>query len=297
MKDYYETLGVANTASESEIKAAFRKKAKDCHPDRHPGDKQAEARFKDINEAYQHIGDTKSKAEYDSMRKFGGRMPKGFTAGGPHNFHFNFNGNDMGNIDDLINAFFDQGGPGFRGGPFTQQQQKRNRDLNITIEIGLEIILNNKDIPISFEHNGRKINLSAKLPIGIEHGTKMRFPGHGDNSIQGVPPGDLYAIINIQKHPIFRRERQNLLAELKIDAFDAILGAKLPFKCLDGNTVNVDIPRGTQHGSIVRVIGKGLPMQTAGVFGDLYLNITIIIPTNLNNEQIGNLHRVVNVGK
>jgi DnaJ-class molecular chaperone len=267
-----------------------------CHPDRHQGDKQAEEKFKELNEAYQHVGDAKSRSEYDQLKKFGGRSPRGFAAGNnAHDFSFNFNGHGMGSFEDVISEFFNQNQ--FRSGSFTQQQQpKHNRDLNISIEISLETILSNKDIPISFDHNGRKINLSAKLPIGVAHGTRMRFPGHGDNNIQGVPPGDLYAVIKIQNHPIFKREHQNLLAELKVDAFDAIVGAKLPFKCLDGNLAQVDVPSGTQHGSIIRVAGKGLPTHTVGNHGDLYLTISIVIPT-LNNKQIRHLKKVIAISK
>jgi curved DNA-binding protein len=296
MRDCYETLGVTDTASETEIKTAFRKLAMDCHPDRHAGDKQAEARFKELNEAYQHVGDAKSRADYDNSKKFNGRIPRGFNTGGQHDFHFNFNSGGMGNFEDIINEFFAQAQ---RGGAYNQQQQRptKNRDLNISIEITLETIMNNKDIPISFDHNGRKINLSASLPIGVEHGTRMRFPGHGDNSISGIPPGDLFAVIKIHNHPIFKRERQNLFAEFKVGAFDAILGAKVPFRCLDGNIVQVDVPIGTQHGSVVRVAGKGLPMHTVGNFGDLYLNVSITIPTNLNNEQIKDLKKIIIVGK
>jgi DnaJ-class molecular chaperone len=292
MNDFYEILGVPETASDDEIKSAFRKLAKTHHPDLNPGNKESEAKFKEINQAYQTLSDTKKKAEYDQIRKYGGidsRM-NGFS-GNPHEFHFEFNNIDMGNVDDLINQFFGQGA-GFRN-PFGRNQQRRNRDINIKVEITLEDILNDKDVPLAFEHQGKQINLIAKIPCGIENNTRMRFHGYGENNIQGIPSGDLYVTIFIANHSIFKREKQNLYAELTINAFDAMLGCNLPFTCIDGSKITINIPAGTQYGSLLRIPGKGLPFyQQLAKRGDMILSIVITIPKNLMPAQIKDLQKI-----
>lgn len=298
MTDFYSTLGVAETATDAEIKAAFRKLAMEHHPDKNQGNDAAEAKFKEINEAYQTLSDTSKRAEYDQMRKYGGMPggngfrgnPRGFRQG-PNEFHFEFGG-DPGNVDDIIRQFFHQNG--FRG-PFGQPRPQRNRDINVSIEVGLEDILHGKDMPLTIDNNGTSVNIVARIPAGVEHGTKMRFQGHGDSSIPNIPPGDLFVNINIRHHPIFRRDRQSLHAEMKIDAIDAILGHKFDFDCIDGSKINIDIPAGTQHGNVLRISGKGVPVyQHPDRRGDLFLTVAIVIPKDLTEDQIKNLKKVSN---
>lgn len=283
MRNSFEVLGVAETATDAEIKSAFRKLAMDCHPDRHQGDKKKEEKFKEINEAYQNIGTSDNRLKYKNEQRFANMGPRGF-----HSNSFNFGGDEgIDGINDFINQFFSQGG--FSGRP--QPQQRRNRDINITIEVSLETLHKGTEIPVVFTHNNQPVNLSVKLPYGIEHGTRMRFQGHGDNTNQGLPPGDLYATIKINRHPIFSREQQHLLADITVDAIDAIVGAKLPFVCLDGKTETISVPAGTQHDSIIRVVNKGLP-TSATSFGDLFLKISISIPKNVTSEQKKQLKKI-----
>ena len=294
MTDFYSTLGVAETATDAEIKAAFRKLAMEHHPDKNQGNDAAEAKFKEINEAYQTLSDANKRAEYDQIRRYGGqpgggRGPQGFNFN-QHEFHFDFNGGP-GNVDDIIRQFFHQNG--FNRGPFGQQRPQRNRDLNVAIEVSLEDVLTGKDIPLTFDNNGTSVNIVVRIPAGVEHGVRMRFQGHGDSSIHNIPPGDLYVTINITRHSVFRRERSSLHAEMKIDAIDAILGHSFDFICIDGNVINIDIPAGTQHGNVLRVTNKGMPnYQQPDKRGDLFLTVMIVIPKDLADDQIKNLKKI-----
>lgn len=298
MKDFYKILGVAETATEADIKAAFRKLAIAHHPDKNQGDPDSEAKFKEVNEAYQNLGDEKKRAEYDAMRRYGGMPgggfqgnPRGFS-NGTHEFHFDFGaGPGMGDVNDIIDQFFRQ--QGFGGHPFRQQRAPRNRDINVMIEVSLEDVFAGKDVPLTFDNNGTTINIVARIPAGVENGTRMRFQGHGDSSIPNIPPGDLYVTINIAQHAIFKRDRVSLQADLNIDAIDAILGHTYDFNCIDGSKIRIDIPAGTQHGSMLRVQGKGMPAyQQPNKRGDMFITVSIVVPKDLSDIHVKALKKI-----
>ena len=282
MQDYYSTLGVGENASDDEIKSAFRKLAMKYHPDRNPGDASAEEQFKKINEAYSTLSDRQKRAEYDNIKRYGGAQQ--FGHGGAQHFHFNFD--HMGSIDDVIQQFFAQNGFGH---PFAQQQRK-NRDLQFGVEITLEDAFIGKDLPIAFKANGQDVNVVVRIPPGIEHGTRMRFQGYGDKSIQNLPPGDLYVTINIYNHPRFRREGPHLHCVLNLDVIDAVVGTTIDLDCIDNTRVSVTIPAGTQHGTALRVRQKGMSVrQNPNQRGDLIVNVNLTVPRDLSAEQIETL--------
>lgn len=286
MQDYYSTLGVSESASDDEIKSAFRKLAMKHHPDRNPGDAGAEEQFKKINEAYSVLSDQQKRAEYDNMKRYGGAGH--FHQGGAQHFHFNFD--HMGNIDDIIHQFFSQNGFGH---PFAQQA-RRNRDLQFNIEITLEDAYTGKDLPIAFKANGQDVNVVVRIPPGIEHGTRMRFQGYGDKSQPNLPPGDLYVTINIYNHPRFRREGPHLHCVLNVDALDAIVGTSIEIDCVDNTRVSVVIPAGTQPGTALRIKQKGMPVrQNPSQRGDLIVNISITVPRDLAVEQLDTLKTLI----
>lgn len=283
MQDHYTTLGLAESATADEVKKAYRKMAMQYHPDKNPGDASAEERFKNINEAYAVLSDPNKRSEYDQMRRFGGGHPGGF---GSQEFHFSF-GEDpaFGNINDMINRFFRQNG--FGGDPFGQQHQpRRNRDLQMSVEITLEEAFSGKDLPIGFKANGHEVNIVVRIPAGVDHGTRMRFNGHGDRSQQGIPPGDLYVTINVYPHRIYRREGPHLHMDLRVDAIEAMVGCVTEITCIDGNKISLTIPSGTQHGTIMRIRERGMPMRGNTQRGDLMICVLIDIPKTLQPEHI-----------
>lgn len=285
MKDLYATLGVAATATDDEIKKAYRKLAMEHHPDRNLGDKSAEDRFKTINEAYSTLGDPSKRAGYDNQRRHGGGQ-NGFRQGqGRNEFHFDFGGDPgMAQFDDIIRQFFNQ--QGF-GGPFDNHHGvRRNRDLQLGIDITLEDAFAGKDMPVGFEVGGNQTNIVVRIPSGVDSGTRMRFQGHGDRSMANLPPGDLYATVNVIQHPIFRRDGPHLHCELKVDAIDAMLGCNQDISCIDGTRISMAVPPGTQHGTVMRMAGKGMPAHhNATQRGELYASISITIPRDLTDEQ------------
>lgn len=287
MQDFYSILGVSEGASDDEIKRSFRKLAMQYHPDKNQGDDKSEAKFKEINEAYATLSDQAKRAEYDQMRKYGASGAS-FGPGGSFNrggFSFNFGG--MNDINDIMNEFFNQAGFGPFGGAFHRAQQvRRNQDLQLSIELSLEDAFAGKDLPIAFDANGKHHSVVAKIPAGIENGTRMRFAGHGDKTFADLPPGDLYVTINVQNHPTFRRDGAHLHCALKLDALAATVGTNASVKCIDGNDVLLNIPPGTQHGTIFRLANRGMPIRNQRQCGDMYVNCSIEIPRNLSPSQL-----------
>lgn len=286
MDDHYNTLGVAENASEDDIKKAFRKLAMQHHPDKNPGNREAEERFKKINDAYGILGDRNKRAEYDQIRKHGGSRQQWDQ----HGFHFNAGG--FTNIDDMIRQFFNQNG--FDQDPFGFNNPRRNRDLQMSIEMSLEDAFTGKDVPVRFNNNGHDVNVVVKIPRGVENGIRMRFQGYGDKSVQGIPPGDLYITVIIQPHPTFHRDGPHLHTEIKVDAFEAMLGINREITCIDGGTISLNIPAGTQVGSVLRVKGRGMPLrQNQAQRGDLMATIGIVIPANLSDAHRAEVLRIL----
>lgn len=273
MENYYDTLGVAETASQDEIKSAYRKLAMQFHPDRNQGNAEAEAKFKKINEAYGTLGDPQHRSQYDHQRKFGGHPGGNPFQNGGFDFNFNFGGD----INDIINQFFNQG--------FTQRPT-RNRDFTFNLHISLEDAFTGKATPVQFSVNGTDYNLNVNIPAGIENGARIRYQGHGDRSNPNVPPGDLYIQVQILEHPIFRRQGPNLQMEIELDALQAVIGYTQTIQCIDGNSVQLTIPPGTQHGAVLRLRERGMPNRHNGQpRGDCFVGIRIRVPTDLSEAD------------
>lgn len=293
MQDHYSTLGLGESASADEIKKAYRKLAMQFHPDKNPGDASAEERFKQINEAYATLGDQAKRSEYDQMRRFGGANPGMGGGFGAHDFHFSFGGDPgFDNINDVINRFFRQNG---FGEPFGQQHHPRkNRDLQMSVEITLEEAFSGKDLPIGFKANGQDVNLVVRIPAGVENGTRMRFNGHGDRSQAGLPPGDLYVTINVYPNPIFRREGPHLHTDIRVDALEAAVGCTMELNCIDGGRISINVPAGSQNGTTMRIRERGMPIRGSNAHrGDLLVYIIIDVPRDLSPEHLSQLHGMV----
>ena len=279
MANHYETLGVAKDATQEEIKNAYRKLAMQYHPDRNQGNKAAEEKFKSINEAYETLSDTDKRNMYDYSGHNNGGNPFGqhFAHGFPPN------------IDDIFKEIFGNNSP-FR------QQPQRNRDISLTLTMSLEEAYFGKQMPIQFNDSvGNTVSLNISVPPGVESGNQMRFSGHGDKQHSNLPAGDLYIVIQILEHNRFSRNGANLYLTTKINALDAIVGKTIDITCIDNNTVKVKIPPGTQPNTKLNVKSKGMPIRSnQNVKGDLIIEVLIDIPTNLTEDDLNAIKRIIN---
>jgi len=257
MIDYYKTLGVERSATQDDIKKAYRKLAMKYHPDR-GGDSK---KFQEIQEAYATLGDDEKRFQYDN----------------PNQHHFNTS--NMG--DDIFSTFFGGGSPF----GFGFQQQQRNINIGANVTITLEDVLTGKtiDAEVSFR-NGQKKLVSINIPMGIDDNVQIRYPGMGDHSIPKFPPGDLIVTIRVLPHPIWRRDHTNLLLEKEISAWDAILGCEITFETIEKKTLSITIPPGTQPGTVFSCKGEGLPHPRSGVRGAILIKLKVSIPRNVSEQ-------------
>lgn len=278
MKDYFNILGVAATASDDDIKKAYRSLAMKHHPDR-GGD---QAKFQEIQEAYAILSDPQKRAEWE-MQKQGG-----------HNgsfFDFNF-GQPQGDPFDLNNIFrnFQHGGDPFGG---FRQQQRRNRDLKVVVDLDLASTLEPQTKHISVQHlNGHRETVSVDIPRGVSSSMQMKYAGHGDRSYSDLPPGDLYISFRVLRHPDFNIEGLDLVRSIKLNCIDAITGTTLTITGLDGKQFSWNVPVGTQNGSRFRIAQQGLWSIEHPVRGSLILHIDLAVPNNLTAEQLIALEKI-----
>jgi curved DNA-binding protein len=264
-RDYYEVLGVPRNASEADIKKAYRKLARQHHPDRNPGDKQAEARFKEVQEAYDVLNDKTKRAQYDRFGfagpGFGGQGP--FQAGGGGPGGFEFQGINPEDLDSILGAF-----GGGLGDMFGRRARGRGRTArppeSVEAEVTIPFLKAALGGTVSLSVDGRAIEL--RVPAGVEEGKKLRLAG------QGPGGGDLLVRVKIEPHPYFRREGNNVVLEVPVSVSEAILGAKVDVPTLDGTRLTVTVPAGTSSGARLRLRGKGI----AG--GDQFIEIKIVVP-------------------
>jgi curved DNA-binding protein len=280
MANLYEILGVAENASNDEIKSAYRKLAMKYHPDKNQGDKAAEDKFKEVTGAYETLIDQQKRKEYDFQRT------NQFHNNRQH-FHMNFG---QGNIDDIIQQMFNQAGFNFRRGP------EKNQDVSFNMKISLDDAFLGKQVPLQINTpSGRRVELGINIPSGVESGMRIRYQGQGDQRNTNLPPGDLYIQIEIAEHPLYTRSGSTLETKLTVDAIDLILGVKQQIKCIDQSVIELIIPPGTQHGIKLRVPHKGMPQQpNSKERGDLLVQINALIPS-IADKQLEQM--LVNVQK
>jgi len=283
-KDFYAVLGVPKDADAGTIKKAYRKLARQMHPDHNPGDAKAEARFKDVGEAYAVLSDAEQRAQYDQLRAMAGG-PR-FTAGGRGGnagfedvFGGMFGGGQGGRVrytnapggaagfEDILGGLFgDHGGfaPGPRPGP----------DLATSATLPFRQAVEGSTVSLTVE--GRTIN--ARIPAGVRDGQKIRLRGKGRPGENGGPAGDLVITVRVTPHPVFSVDGDNLRMTVPIAFDEAALGATISVPTLDGSTVRVRVPEGTPSGRVLRVKGKGVP----GKKGDLLITVQVVVPQRLN---------------
>ncbi|WP_062517064.1 DnaJ C-terminal domain-containing protein [Demequina gelatinilytica] len=287
-KDFYATLGVSKEASQEDIKKAYRKLARDLHPDRNPGDAASEKRFKDVGEAYAVLSSTEDRKQYDAVRAMGGGAR--FQAGGA---------GGAGGFEDILGGMFGGGGGGtrfqtsgaggsggfedilsgmFGGGGFNRGPQKGS-DLAAAVEVSFRQAAEGATVALTTS-NGR---VSTRLPVGVRDGQRIRVPGKGRAGANGGPAGDLLLTVHVQKHPVFTADGLNLRVRVPVRFDEAALGAQVEVPTLTGDRVKVKVPGGTQSGTTLRVKGKGLSSRKGT--GDMLVTIEVMVPQKLSRES------------
>lgn len=281
-KDPYDILGVTRSASQDEIKRAYRRLAKEFHPDRNANKAEAERRFKEVQAAYEVLGDAERRAQYDRFGA-GGPAPEFHNwtnQGGPQGDFFT-NIGDLGDLSSIFEQFFrrsaPQGRPG-RSGRAARRGGPRGADLEHTIELTLEEAARGtqRDVLLSVNGDARQAErIVFKVPAGVRDGQRIRVRGKGHEGSGGR--GDLMIRCRIQAHPRLRREGQNLYTDVRLSLFDALRGTQVEVPTLDG-AATVRVPAGTAGGAKLRLAGRGLHDPRGGTTGDLFAVVRVDIP-------------------
>ncbi len=282
-RDYYEILGVSKNASDDEIKKAYRKLAVKYHPDKNPGNKEAEEKFKEISEAHEVLSDKQKRARYDQFGHAGvggAGGPSGNPFGGAGNGNFNFNGQSFnfdfgggGGLDDILGSIF-----GFGGG---QRRPTRGADYRTTVVLNFEEAVFGTTKVVSADGK----DLKVKIPAGIDDGMSIRLSGKGGAAPKGGTKGDLYVFIRVKPHKTLTREGNIILSDKVISMVDAALGTEVDVETVDGN-VRMKVPAGTQSGTPFKLSGHGVPlMRTDGDRGPHIVTIIVETPKNLSKRQ------------
>jgi len=281
-KDFYETLGVSKDVDEAELKKTYRKLARKYHPDSNPGDAAAEAKFKEISEAFAVLSDSEQRAEYDQIRAMGAGRAR-FTAGG-----------QSGGFEDIFGGMFGGGGGraqytfqnGTNGGfddifsMFGAQQRGPHpgRDINATTTLDFETAVRGDTITLQAPGGQVKV----KIPAGVNDGQKIKVRGKGEPSPDGGRAGDIILTVHVRKHPIFERDGQHLRLTLPVTFVEAALGATVEVPTLGGDPVKLRVQPGTPSGRVLRVKGRGV--QSAKGSGDLLAEVQVAVPAHLSDE-------------
>jgi len=277
-KDYYATLGVAKTASGKEIKKSFRKLAREFHPDNNPDDAVAEARFKEINEAYDTLSNDDERREYDHAREMGYFV--GDTGGHQQYVRvedlFGGQAAQGGGFQDLLGGLGDLFG---QGGRQYQPRPSAGRNLQADLSLTFHEALAGSTKTVGVD--GRRVKV--KVPQGIADSTKVRLAGKGEPGANGGPAGDLFVRVHVAEHPVFERTgKRDLKIDVPVTFAEAALGAVVEVPTLEGTT-KIRVPKGTQGGTSMKVSGKGV--ETANGTGDLLVTLRVTVPTELSDSE------------
>ena len=306
-KDFYAILGVPADADAAAVKKAYRKLARKLHPDQNPGDAAAEKRFKEIGEAYAVLSAPEERKQYDAIRSMS-RGGARFTSGGPEgggagfedvfsnlfgggggaggrggNVRFSTGGGGAGqpNLEDLLGGMFSQGQQGQQGygGYGAPAGPRRGADLQARTTLSFRDAVQGSTVTLS-SADGTKV--TARIPVGVKDGQKIRLRGKGEPGDQGAPAGDLLLTVQVSRHPVFGREGDNLTVDLPVTFAEAALGATVSVPTLNGEPVKVRIAAGTPNGRVLRVKGRGIPAKTHT--GDLLAKVSVAIPQRLSDK-------------
>jgi len=291
-KDFYKVLGVSKDASESEIKKTYRSLARKFHPDSNPGDASAEARFKEISEAYSVLSDSQQRSEYDQIRAMQAGGPRFTAGGGPGGFEDVFGGmfggmprqGQSADFGDLFSGLFGGGQGGFSG----YREPTKGRDVVSRVTLDLPTAI--KGTEVSLEGPGGK-KITARVPAGVKDGQKIRIRGKGHPSPDGGKPGDVIITVGVPKHQVFAREGDHLRVEVPVTFGEAALGATIEVPTIDGEVVKVKVPAGTPSGKVLRVKGRGV--RAGAALGDLLVELQVAVPAHLSKAAQGHLEKLM----
>jgi DnaJ-class molecular chaperone len=305
-RDYYQTLGVSKSATDKDIKAAFRKLARKYHPDINPGDKQAEEKFKEINEAYEVLSDPEKRKKYDELGanwKYhdqvkaaqGARGGRGFGPGGVRYEYRNVSPDDLNDLfgggspfSDFFNTFFGGTGgarPSGFGGFERQAPSRRGGDLEQTVDISLEEAFNGTTRSVRIQDaGGQQREVELKIPGGVRDGMRVRAAGQGEKGQGGGASGDLYLRVHVRPHPSFERNGDDLRTKVPVPWLICILGGEVNVPTLSGR-VSLKIPPETQNGRVFRLRGQGMRKLGSSDRGDLYVEVKAMLPDRVSSEQ------------
>jgi DnaJ-class molecular chaperone len=309
-KDYYSILGVSKTASEKEIKQAFRKLARKYHPDVNPGDKSAEARFKEINEANEVLSDPAKRKKYDELganwRQYeaagagaggpfagqpGGQWNWGTGGGGfrtmtEEEMADMFGGGDADSpFSDFFQTFFGGGGRGGERRARSRSRQQKGRDLEHEYELDLESAAHGGVHRLQLRHDGSARNVEVRIPPGVVDGSLVRVAGEGGRGSGGAASGDLFLRIRLKAHPAYQVNGRDLTTHVSVPVSTAVLGGEVNVVTLGGKTVRVKVPETTQPGLKLRLRGLGLPaLGDKSTPGDLFVIVDVALPRSLDAQ-------------
>jgi DnaJ-class molecular chaperone len=303
MPNPYDTLGVSKSASEAEIKKAFRSLAKKFHPDKHGGDEKAAKKFKEISAAYDIVGDKEKRAKYDRGEIDEGGNPRGFdprgqggpfrggggdpfggAGGGPRDFHYTFSEGDAEGMraEDILSDLFSGGGPfgggGRRGGGARAPRRGEDYSLNTVVSFEEAALGGTRRVALP---DGREIDV--KIPPGVKDGQQIRIKGQGGVGASGGPAGDMMIGISVAPHPYYVRDGRDLRMDLPVSLKEAVLGGKVPVPTLTG-TVSLTVPPNSNTGSTLRLKGKGIPAHGGEAAGDLYVRLVVNLPDQPDSD-------------
>jgi DnaJ-class molecular chaperone len=316
-KDYYHTLGVEKTASDKEIKSAYRKLARKHHPDVNPGDKAAEARFKELNEAYEVLGDPDKRRKYDELganwRAYeqAGQGGSPFEQGG---WSVNVGGGQGGfrtmtedemremfgtenPFSDFFNTFFGGGEPGESRRTRGRGRNRKGRDLEHEIALTLEEADQGVTRRLALKHDGHARTVDVRIPAGVGDGSRVRVAGEGERGSNGAASGDLYLRIQLAPHVTFERKGRDLYTRVQVPLTVAVLGGEVDVPALGGRTMRLKVPAGTQNGQVFRLRGQGMSLTgKSGEKSDLYATVEVQLPRQLTPEQRAHFEALARTG-
>ncbi|MBT4511644.1 MAG: J domain-containing protein [Chloroflexi bacterium] len=311
-KDYYKILGVDKKASEKDMKKAYRKLARQYHPDVNPGNPDAEAKFKEVNEAYEVLSDKEKRQKYDELganwkqydqwQKAGGNTQgqpfgsgqSGFGSRQPGQSGSPYRTVTADEMEDLFGGnggcsdFFSQFFGGASGGSSRQYQQRprKGQDLEHTVDITLEEAFDGAARRIQMGTNGTSRTIEAKIPPGVKDGSRIKMAGQGGIGAAGGPSGDLYLVTQIKSNSRFERNGDDLSTMLSVPLTTAVLGGEIDVLTINGTKVKLKIPAETQNGKKIRLQGKGMPkLRRNDEKGDLYADVRVVLPEKLSDSE------------
>ncbi len=277
-EDYYQVLGVEKKASSDDIKKAYRKLAVKYHPDKNPGNKEAEEKFKKISEAYAVLSDPEKRKQYDNV--------------GSDTFHRSYSQEDIFRDFDINEILRDLGFGGRAAGRRPaygtrqyRQMPQAGEDLEYNLSITLEESVFGAEKKIALNKDGKIDEINIKVPAGISTGKKLRLAGKGLPGSYGGAQGDLYLNISIVPHPIFARDGNDIYVEKELKFSQAVLGATVEVPTVDGGLKRIKIPPGTQNNTKIRMKGYGVPHLKGSEKGDQYVKVTVTVPKKLTTQQ------------